>query len=126
MPPRPPHLQRLGSIWIKNPIYFLTACTYQRRQSLADPTVAPILIDEWPSARERHGLHIGRFVIMPDHVHFFAVADSGGKPLAGFIAKWKEWTAKHVVRSLAFPPPLWQPRFFDHLLRSEESREEKW
>jgi len=29
------------------------------------------LIDEWKRARERHRWAIGRYVIMPDHVHFF-------------------------------------------------------
>ena len=126
MPTRPPHLQRLSQVWTKQPVYFLTTCTHQRQRVLADPLVMPILVAEWQSARERHGWHIGRFVIMPDHVHFLAVADAEAKPLAAFIAKWKEWTAKNLARATHLTPPLWKPRFFDHLLRSEESRSEKW
>ena len=30
------------------------------------------------------------------------------------------------VTSLSLEPPLWQPEFFDHLLRSEESYTKKW
>ena len=42
------------------------------------------------------------------------------------VGKWKEWTAKHVLRELGEQSPLWQAEFFDHLLRSHESWTEKW
>jgi len=48
------------------------------------------------------------------------------KPLAAAIGKWKEWTSKRVLRLLATEGPLWQPEFFDHLMRSAESRDSKW
>ncbi len=63
---------------------------------------------------------------MPDHVHFFAVPEADAKPLVTFVAKWKEWTTKNLASALNLTPPLWQPRFLDHLLRSEDSRSEKW
>ena len=85
-----------------------------------------IAVEEWSGARERHGWHVGRFVLMPDHVHFFAVGDHTAQKLERFMAKWKEWTAKRILEVLKHPAPLWQPRFFDRLLRSNESRSEKW
>ena len=68
---------------------------------------------------------------MPDHVHFFAKAMlDGAKPLASAIGKWKEWTAKRIIAAHAagdnIAPPIWQREFFDHVLRSSESRSEKW
>ncbi|HEY9249738.1 MAG TPA: hypothetical protein VIO38_11420 [Rariglobus sp.] len=39
---------------------------------------------------------------------------------------WKEWTAKRVLAALVRPSPLWQPKFFDHVLRTPESYAEKW
>jgi hypothetical protein len=30
------------------------------------------------------------------------------------------------LRPIGFPYPLWQREFFDHLLRNNESYEEKW
>ncbi len=42
------------------------------------------------------------------------------------MAKWKEWTAKRMLALLSCSPPFWQGRFFDHLLRSDESRSKKW
>jgi REP element-mobilizing transposase RayT len=66
------HLRRLGRIWIEASIYFVTTCVKDRRQLLACDKVANILIAEWHAAHDRRGWAVGRYVIMPDHVHFFA------------------------------------------------------
>ena len=63
---------------------------------------------------------------MPDHVHFFAFDDRGTHLLSEFLGKWKEWTAKYCHRRLGYLMPLWQPEFFDRVLRSSESYEGKW
>lgn len=77
--------------------------------------------------RDRHGWTVGRYVVMPDHVHFFVVPLlEGARPLSVAVGKWKEWTAKQILRTTNVAAPLWQPEFFDHLLRTEESRTEKW
>ena len=68
------HLRRLERVWVESPVYFVTACTRQRRPILADDAVARILTDEWRAAEERHGWLVGRYVILPDHVHFFGAA----------------------------------------------------
>jgi putative transposase len=123
---RPPHLQRLAQVWSKHPVYFITTCSHARRKILADEKVATVLREEWQAAPARHGWHIGRYVIMPDHVHFFATAETGARSLSVFMAKWKEWTAKRCLPVLNLESPLWQIRFFDHLLRTPESHAEKW
>jgi REP element-mobilizing transposase RayT len=66
------HLRRLDRIWPDSPIYFITMCTKNRRSVLARDEASEILIREWDAAHKRHGWAIGRYVIMPDHVHFFA------------------------------------------------------
>ena len=63
---------------------------------------------------------------MPDHVHFFAKPLPDGKPLNGFIRDWKRWTAGQLLRVASHAAPIWQPEFFDHVLRSAKSYEEKW
>ena len=54
------------------------------------------------------------------------MGNDDAKPLSIAIGKWKEWTAKRILALVAYEAPLWQPEFFDHLLRSDESRSEKW
>ncbi len=122
------HLRRLNQVYIPHAVYFITTCTHQRRPILAAPGVAEILNQEWAGAKTRHGWLIGRFVIMPDHVHFFCAEQATGAshPLSRFMNHWKEWTAKAACRLLAIEPPFWQKQFFDHLLRRDESYAEKW
>ena len=118
------HLKRLDTISIAVPIYFITICVADRRPLLANSDSFAVLRSEWASARSRYGWAVGRFVVMPDHVHFFCVCaeTQGGKSLSGF----KQWTAKAILRNSGLPAPLWQREFFDHLLRSDESYGSKW
>jgi putative transposase len=126
------HLRRLEQIWVDSPIYFVTTCTKHRRQLLARSEVAGVLIEEWRAARDRHGWAVGRYVIMPDHVHFFCRPEYDAKTLPMFIGSWKRWTSRKIhglegPRSATTATiPLWQGEFFDHILRSDESYSEKW
>jgi putative transposase len=123
------HLRRLQRVWIDWPIYFITTCTFKRRAILASKEVAAILIDEWRNAHDRHGWAIGRYVVMPNHVHFFCSAELGAKTLPVFLQAWKQWTSKRITRELNLSGTVWQPRKlsgFDHVLRSSESYSQKW
>jgi REP-associated tyrosine transposase len=125
------HLRRLDRIWLDSPIYFITMCTKDRRPVLARDKVTEILIEEWRAAHERHGWAVGRYVIMPDHVHFFCRPELGATKLSEFIGAWKSWTSRKIhalggPRSATAATALWQREFFDHALRSDESYREKW
>ena len=130
------HLHRLKRVWIDSPIYFITTCTFERRPILSSNEIAEILLQEWRTGHQRHGWAIGRYVIMPDLVHFFCRAELDAKPVRIFMQKWKEWTSKRITREIAVAgigdPGLkqngtvWQEEFFDHVLRSSESYSQKW
>jgi REP element-mobilizing transposase RayT len=54
---------------------------------------------------------------MPDHIHLL-LSISPDQPMAKVIGLWKHWLAReHGV--------IWQPNFFDHRLRNEESINQK-
>ncbi len=122
------HLRRLERIYVANPLYFVTVCSYRRKSIFDDKRAVSVLHDEWKQALERHGWLIGRYVVMPDHVHFFCAESpaSNAKSLSEFMKCWKEWTSKGVSGALGISSPVWQREFFDHLLRSDESYAEKW
>ncbi len=100
---------------------------------LARDEAGEILIREWDAAHRRYGWAVGRYVIMPDHVHFFCRPEPGARKLSEFIGAWKSWTSRRI-NALGGPRSatpataiaLWQREFFDHLLRSNESYSEKW
>jgi hypothetical protein len=50
-------------------IVFVTVCTKARQPVLASQTMHALLRDVWSSAT---AWFVGRYVIMPDHVHLFA------------------------------------------------------
>jgi len=116
----------LSGVWIENPTYFITVCTAKRRKILETPKCAEILIESWHSAAAKHGWVVGRFVIMPDHAHFFARPQPGAKTLSAFMCDWKKWTSRLLVRAAGASPPVWQLEFFDHVLRSPDSYAAKW
>ena len=121
------HLRRLDNVWIEPPIYFVTTCTAGRRLILAKADVFAIIRAELESALARHGWSVGRFVVMPDHLHFFCSnGEAGGVSLPRFVGSLKEWTAKRIVPAAGLAAPIWQREFFDHLLRSRESYDSKW
>ena len=122
------HLKRLDYVFAERPLYFITTCTSARRPILATPEIAEILIDEFHQARIRRQWLVGRYVIMPDHLHFFCAEGGEGPPstLSEFVGLFKQWTSKRIARSFGPRPPIWQREFFDHVLRSSESYASKW
>jgi len=42
------------------------------------------------------------------------------------MRNWKRWTANQIIKQTSFTSPLWQPEFFDHVIRSADSYSEKW
>jgi REP element-mobilizing transposase RayT len=90
------HLRRLERVWIDFPIYYITTCVRHRKSVLAEDEAARILVEEWRAAHTRHGWAVGRYVIMPNHVHFFCRAEIGAKTLSDFVGNWKSWTSRAI------------------------------
>lgn len=64
---------------------------------------------------------VGRYVIMPDHIHLFVRCGPDF-----ILERWVAGLKRALSVTLEFRDQLWQPGFFDHVLRSEESYGEKW
>jgi putative transposase len=67
--PRAP--RRLDIIFPRNPLYFVTCCTYRRRPHLASDHVHGSFIKFTQRVQIDFGVAIGRYVILPDHLHLF-------------------------------------------------------
>jgi putative transposase len=121
-PRRPPRLGRLFDN--VRPFYFVTFNTYRRQRFLAQSEVHEAFYMFCSRAQE-HGIAVGRYVIMPDHVHLFAAFPIAGIALPRWIQSLRTVMGKRLLR-LEIPKPHWQEGFFDHLLRSHESYAQKW
>ncbi len=119
------HLRRLERIWSRDPIFFITVCTQDRREFCHRAEVASILKEELQKAEKLHGWYIGAYVFMPDHIHFLCRSSIEAKSLSDFMKYWKQWTSKRILRETKVDSPVWQAEFFDRVLRSDESYSQK-
>jgi len=109
-----------------NPIVFFTASTFQRRKILAARNCEQILRELWERSAEHDGWWVGSYVVMPDHVHFFARPAVDARSKAEWVGMWKSVSARRIAATLSIKPCIWQPDYFDRYLRSSESYSEKW
>jgi|GEM_PF-4499206 len=75
-------------------IVFVTVCTKDRQPLLANPYIHDLLLRAWESASQ---WVVGRYVIMPDHLHLFcAPATWPPTSLRRWVAYWKSLVARAV------------------------------
>ncbi len=103
-----------------SPIIFLTCCTKDRRACLAQDLVHDTLRSAWAQADR---WRVGRYVIMPDHLHLFCAPMPDANALDRWIAYWRSITTRAIGEGRW---SLWQREFWDHQLRREDSYGAKW
>jgi putative transposase len=103
-------------------IVYVTQVVHGRRPLLARPEVVAMLQATW-----RHASHwlVGRYVVMPDHIHFFCAPNHEPRtPLKRWMSYWKGEATRHWP--CPAKKPIWQKDFFDRQLRRGESYASKW
>ena len=121
-PKRPP---RLGWLFSKvRPFYFVTFNTSNRAPILASAGVHEAF-REFSRRATEHDIAVGRYVIMPDHVHLFVAFPSDGVTLPRWIRALRTVIGKSLLVQ-GHEKPHWQEGFFDHVLRNAESYSGKW
>jgi len=117
---RPP---RLANVFIADPIYFITFCTWRKSPLLACRDIDNAFCQAAHDAQV-HAIAVGKYVIMPDHIHCFIRV--GGEGRIGLVVKALKRAITKVVHATQNDVHVWQEGFFDHILRSSESYSEKW
>jgi putative transposase len=118
---RLPHLAPL-EVANQSTVIFLTMCVEKRRPLLARAEIVALLLGCWHQAGQ---WMVGRWVVMPDHLHLFcAPAIAPAMP----VASWARFWRSQVTRRWPYPgeKPIWQRDFFDRRLRGGESYHQKW
>jgi REP element-mobilizing transposase RayT len=119
VPDRPPRLTPVFDHY-DPPLYFVTFNSNHRRKILGNAKVHEQFI---AIARigEGRGIAVGRYVVMPDHVHLFVRGH-----LDFVLTQWMRLLKRKLSQEILADPPHWQPGFFDHLIRNSESYAAKW
>ena len=100
-------------------IVFVTVCTANRRPWLAQPVAHDALQRGWRAAES---WLVGRYLLMPDHMHFFCAPRDESVPLARWVTYWKRLFTLET-RNKEWE---WQSHAWDTRLRRSESYAEKW
>jgi len=117
---RLPHYQKdEGALFVT----FCCGCLDPLLESVRDIVVRHCLHDQGTKAM------IHAVVVMPDHVHLLLTPlrdlDGNLYSLIEILQGIKSASAHSLNRSLGRSGPVWQEESFDHVLRSEESLQEK-
>ncbi len=100
-------------------IIFDTICTKDRMPWLATVEVHQLLRLVWTDA---NAWLVGRYIIMPDHIHMFAAATGVEIEFKNWVTYWKsQFTKRHKVAV-----HRWQTDDWDTRMRTGEQYEEKW
>ena len=103
-------------------IIFVTVCTKRRRSLLANQDIHELIVNAW---QESDSWLVGRYVLMPDHLHLFcSPARIPETPLREWVFRWRATVTRHWPRPEE--KPIWQKDFFDRQLRKGQSYSEKW
>jgi len=114
---RPPRLRNFTYVGLHR--YHVRVCTWHRRRYFTEDALAASVREQLLQFANVCGFAIPAYCIMYDHVHLLAEATTATADLMQFIAGWKQRTA-FVFRSVRCEC-LWQPGFFDRVLREQES-----
>jgi putative transposase len=119
------HLAHVAS-FTATPIVFFSATTFHRRRLLDNQAAHEALRGVWVRSADANGWFVGRYILMPDHVHFFARPVREATRMQDWVKLWKSVSSRQICAALKVEPPLWQEEYFDRYLRTAESYGEKW
>ncbi len=118
-----------------NSFYFLTFCTFKRKQLLHNETIPQFLIEELQFYKQKVKDLIA-YTIMPDHIHLIVEVEKV-EEMSAFLRDFKKYTSKGIKRMLCgngsptricdgqstpisdrlLREPIWQPGTMDHCIR---------
>ena len=130
---KPPRLERIFQKYDPT-LFFVTFNVYLRRPLLASPQVHAAFV-QYGRRGFLRDVGVGRYVLMPDHVHLFVQFGVGcDLTLGEWMKGLKRCLAIALLETGLQPSRIpgqrlrtfWQPGVHDHVLRNEESYAEKW
>ena len=102
-------------------IILVTVCIQDRRALLGNETSHKLIRQAWQVADR---WWVGRYVVMPDHVHLFCAPADAECSLKQWISYWRNIVTRRWFREEE--KPVWQRDYWDTQLRAGENYAEKW
>jgi putative transposase len=99
--------------------YFLTFCTANRLPAFVRAPPVDLVWSQILRAADGNDIEIAAYCFMPDHLHLLAAGTSPSADLRRFVRDAKQYSGFHYKQE--FGRGLWQPSYYDHVIRDEES-----
>jgi putative transposase len=120
-PYHPPRNQRLDPelYTLANRVYFITIRAYLHHSPFIRDDLNQLILDTLREEQERQNCAVFTYCLMPDHLHFLVSPRQNGISVLTFTDQYK---GKATNRSwtVGWRGKLWQPRYYDHIIRAEE------
>ena len=101
-------------------VYFLTTCTRDKHLFFTPDELNRKIISCLEQERGRLNYLIFCYCLMPDHLHLLLQPTNNGIPTAQIMGSIKGKTTR-ICWEYSLAGKIWQGRFYDHILRKEES-----
>jgi len=111
---RLPGNEYIGKNWI-----FITICCAHRRKFFTTSKICNWFLNALPLDAATCSFAIHAYCLMPDHVHLLLEGLQPPSNLLQFTKALKTKTSTKFERKTA--KPLWQKKFYDHILRRNDS-----
>lgn len=113
---------RVGRLSLPNHVYHVTSVTVGRRRLFDSFLLASTCARTFANSARSERAELLAWVLMPDHVHWL-IHLGASCSLASCVRRLKSASARQLRRDHQAVPAVWQPGYFDHALRDDESVE---
>jgi putative transposase len=121
-PYHPPQNQRLDAeVYAQaGRICFITICAYLDRAPFVRADLNQLVLDMLREEQDRQHCAVYNYCLMPNHLHFLASPRKDGVSILTFTDQFKGKTTNRSWK-IGWGGKLWQPRYYDHVVRDDES-----
>jgi len=109
---------RLKRFYLEN-CYFVTSNCYRRRRYFKRNENKEIIVQFLKYYRQKYGFKLKGFAILEDHFHVLIVP-RGEYDISWIMKSLKIAVSKKVKTKDKINGPIWQHRFYDHVVRNEQ------
>jgi REP element-mobilizing transposase RayT len=99
--------------------YFVTIRAKAGTAPFTNPDLAREVITSLHWLRTHRAVSLYAYCLMPDHLHLLLQLGNGEQPVGTVVGAFKRFTTRQSG-SLGAAGTLWQPRFYDHVVRQAE------
>ncbi len=99
--------------------YFLTLATHNRAEYFTDGAVVALALEHILRSAQPCKIAISLYCFMPEHLHLLVEGLTDDADLRDFVKRAKQ--SSGFAYSKQHQKRLWQPSYYDHVLRHDES-----